>query len=53
MSRRAAWAVSLLALVVLGLLPLVLTRDLITALFFTFVFVTLAATYDLRGGVLR
>ena len=53
MSRRAAWAVSLLALVVLGLLPLVLTRDLITALFFTFVFVTLAANYDLLGGFLR
>jgi branched-chain amino acid transport system permease protein len=31
----------------------VLTRDLLTFLFFTFVFVVLAANYDLLGGFLR
>jgi len=33
-------------------LPAVLTRDLVTALFFTFIFMTLALNYDLLGGFL-
>ncbi len=33
-------------------LPAVLTRDLVTALFFTFTFMTLALNYDLLGGFL-
>jgi len=33
-------------------LPVVLTRDLVTALFFAFTFVTLALNYDLLGGFL-
>lgn len=41
-----AAAVALLAL------PSVLTRDLVTALFFTFTFITLALNYDLLGGFL-
>lgn len=36
----------------LFLLPRMLTRDLVTALFFTFLFVTLAANYDILGGFL-
>ncbi len=42
----AAVGVALLAL------PGVLTRDLVTALFFTFTFITLALNYDLLGGFL-
>jgi len=41
------------ALAALALVPLVLTRDLVTALFFTFIFLTLAANYDILGGFLR
>ncbi len=33
-------------------LPSLLTRDLVTALFFTFTFITLALNYDLLGGFL-
>lgn len=40
------------ALVVLVVLPSMLTRDLVTALFFTFTFITLALNYDLLGGML-
>jgi branched-chain amino acid transport system permease protein len=45
--------VALAVLAGLALVPVVLTRDLVTALFFTFVFVTLAANYDILGGFLR
>lgn len=38
--------------VVLLVLPGVLTRDLVTALFFAFTFITLALNYDLLGGFL-
>lgn len=48
--RRAALV--LLALAVLGAAPWVLTRDLVTALMFTFLLVVLAANYDLLGGYL-
>ena len=37
----------------LAWLPQVLTRDLLTFLFFTYVFIVLAANYDLLGGFLR
>ncbi len=40
-----------ITLTLLGL-PAVLTRDLVTALFFTFTFMTLALNYDLLGGFL-
>lgn len=49
----AVWALSLPVLAGLALVPMVLTRDLITALFFTFIFLTLAANYDILGGFLR
>ena len=44
--------ISAAVLVVLLVLPGVLTRDLVTALFFAFTFVTLALNYDLLGGFL-
>lgn len=44
------------ALLIAGLLmvaaPAFLSRDLITALFFSFIFITLAANYDILGGFL-
>ncbi len=49
------WRRLLLGVTVIGLLlglPAVLTRDLVTALFFTFTFMTLALNYDLLGGFL-
>lgn len=47
------WAGTLLALAGLALVPVLLTRDLVTAFFFTFIFATLAANYDILGGFLR
>lgn len=47
------WALLLLVLAGLAFVPMVLTRDLVTALFFTFIFLTLAANYDVLGGFLR
>jgi branched-chain amino acid transport system permease protein len=47
------WAVSLPVLAGLAVFPLLLGRDLVTALFFTFIFATLAANYDILGGFLR
>lgn len=41
------------ALAVLAALPAVLGRDLVTALFFTFIYLTLAVNYDILGGFLR
>ncbi|MGH2524825.1 MAG: ABC transporter permease subunit, partial [Anaerolineales bacterium] len=49
--RRPPLLVVAAALVLLAL-PSVLTRDLVTALFFTFTFITLALNYDLLGGFL-
>ncbi len=46
-------AASLPVVVGLAILPALLTRDLLTALFFTFIFTTLAANYDILGGFLR
>jgi branched-chain amino acid transport system permease protein len=40
-------------LLLLAWLPQVLTRDLLTFLFFTYVFIVLAANYDILGGFLR
>ena len=51
MKRFVACAVPVLLL--LAWLPQVLTRDLLTFLFFTYVFMVLAANYDLLGGFLR
>ena len=42
-----------LPVLLLAWLPQVLTRDLLTFLFFTYVFMVLAANYDLLGGFLR
>jgi branched-chain amino acid transport system permease protein len=42
-----------LPVLLLAGLPQVLTRDLLTFLFFTYVFIVLAANYDLLGGFLR
>lgn len=53
MRIRILGAVALPVLTALALVPLVLTRDLVTALFFSFVYVTLAANYDILGGFLR
>jgi branched-chain amino acid transport system permease protein len=47
------WVGALGAVAGLAVLPAVLTRDLLTALFFTFIFATLAANYDILGGFLR
>lgn len=50
------WAVRVAVLTVLtGLiaLPPFLSRHLVTALFFAFIFLTLAANYDILGGFLR
>src|SRR5262249_54215698 len=41
------------ALAVAFLVPVVGTRDLVTATFFTFLYVILALNYDLLGGFLR
>ncbi|MGH2397894.1 MAG: branched-chain amino acid ABC transporter permease [bacterium] len=49
-SRRLLVAGAVVA--VLLVLPGVLTRDLVTALFFAFIFITLALNYDLLGGFL-
>lgn len=49
--RRPLLLVVAAALALLAL-PSVLTRDLVTALFFTFTFITLALNYDLLGGFL-
>lgn len=49
-SRRLLVAGAVVA--VLLMLPGVLTRDLVTALFFAFIFITLALNYDLLGGFL-
>jgi branched-chain amino acid transport system permease protein len=46
-------AAALPVLLLLAWLPQVLTRDLLTFLFFTYVFMVLAANYDLLGGFLR
>jgi branched-chain amino acid transport system permease protein len=46
-------ACALPVLLLLAWLPQVLTRDLLTFLFFTYVFMVLAANYDLLGGFLR
>lgn len=53
MRSRILWAGVLLMLAGLTLAPLLLTRHLVTALFFTFIFATLAANYDILGGFLR
>lgn len=53
MRTWAFWAVSLAVLAGLAVFPLLLGRDLVTALFFTFIFATLAANYDILGGFLR
>lgn len=53
MRTWAFWAVSLPVLAGLAVSPLWLGRDLVTALFFTFIFATLAANYDILGGFLR
>lgn len=53
MTTRRVVLASLPVLALLALGPFVLTRDLVTTLFFTFVFLTLAANYDLLGGFLR
>jgi branched-chain amino acid transport system permease protein len=45
--------VSLSVLTGLAAFPSFLPRDLVTALFFTFIFATLAANYDILGGFLR
>ena len=50
MKRFVACALPIL---LLAWLPQVLTRDLLTFLFFTYVFMVLAANYDLLGGFLR
>ncbi len=50
--RRPRRLLIIAALAVLLLLPGVLTRDLVTPLFFAFTFVTLALNYDLLGGFL-
>lgn len=52
---RFRWlaAASGAVLLALAAAPLVLTRDLVTALFLTFVFFTVAANYDIVGGFLR
>lgn len=46
----------LILLLIAGILmvaaPALLTRDIITALFFSFIFITLAANYDILGGFL-
>lgn len=49
-SRRLLVAGAVVAVVLV--LPGVLTRDLVTALFFAFIFITLALNYDLLGGFL-
>lgn len=52
--RTRHWRLLLLVAAGVGLLilPDLLTRDLVTALFFTFTFITLALNYDLLGGFL-
>ena len=54
MRRRFGWAVGVLLLIAIIFIagPSFLTRDLITALFFTFIFITLAANYEILGGFL-
>ena len=50
---RRFLAYSMPVLLLFAWLPQVLTRDLVTFLFFTFIFMVLAANYDLLGGFLR
>ena len=52
MRQRWFTALGLVMLVLISTAPGLLTRDLITALFFMFIFVTLAANYDILGGFL-
>jgi branched-chain amino acid transport system permease protein len=54
MRRQFGWAVGVLLLIAIIFIagPSFLTRDLITALFFTFIFITLAANYEILGGFL-
>lgn len=56
MRRWAAGGLQGLALVagagLLLALPLVATRDIVTAVFFALIFITLAASYDILGGFL-
>jgi branched-chain amino acid transport system permease protein len=54
MRRRLGWAAGVFLLIAAVLIagPSFLTRDLITALFFTFIFATLAANYEILGGFL-
>lgn len=54
MKRNPRWliAAGLLAASLFVLVPVLLTRDLVTAIFFMFIFVTLAANYDILGGFL-
>ncbi|HEV8306677.1 MAG TPA: branched-chain amino acid ABC transporter permease [Methylomirabilota bacterium] len=49
---RVAWAAAALGLVAALAIPLVGTRDLVTAAFFTFLYVVLALNYDILGGFL-
>jgi branched-chain amino acid transport system permease protein len=51
-SRGFRWLALAAGLTALLLAPLVLTHDLVTALLFTFLLITLACNYDLLGGFL-
>jgi branched-chain amino acid transport system permease protein len=54
MTIRLGWLIGALLLITAMLMasPFFLTRDLITAFFFAFIFITLASSYDILGGFL-
>jgi branched-chain amino acid transport system permease protein len=54
MTIRLGWVIGVLLLITAMLVvsPFFLTRDLITAFFFAFIFITLASNYDILGGFL-
>lgn len=52
MSRTARWALVAAGVAAVAAGPWLLTRDLVTALLFTFLLVVMASNYDLLGGCL-